>query len=69
MLGWVVALFLAAMLWDMRGVAMGLQDDLESERLKRRISDGNNGTRRNCYGYDKDGSETITGSVGESGGK
>ena len=69
MLGWVVALFLAAMLWVMHGVAMDLQDDLESERSERRISDENNATRRNCYGYDKDGSETITGSVGESGGK
>ena len=69
MLGWVVALFLAAMLWVMCGIAMDLQDDLKSERLKRRISDENNATRRNCYGYNKDGSETITGSVGESGGK
>ena len=62
MLGWIVALFLAAMLWVMRGVAMGLQDDLESERLKRRISDVSNDGRRIYCGYSENGTETIVGS-------
>ena len=62
MLGWVVALFLAAMLWIMHGVAMDLQDDLESERSQRRLSDVSNDGRRIYCGYSENGTETIVGS-------
>ena len=59
MLGWIVALFLAVMLWIMSGVAMDLQDDLESERSEHRISDVSNDGRRIYCGYSENGTETI----------
>lgn len=59
MLGWVVALFLAAMLWVMSGIALDLQDALESERSERRISDVSDGGRRIYCGYSENGTETI----------
>lgn len=62
MLGWIVALSLAAMLWIMHGVALDLQDDLESERSERRISDVSNDGRRIYCGYSENGTETIVGS-------
>jgi hypothetical protein len=62
MLGWIVALFLAAMLWVMHGVAMDLQRDLENERSERRISDVSDDGRRIYCGYSENGTETIVGS-------
>ena len=62
MLGWVVALSFAVMLWTIHDVALDLQDDLENERLKRRISDVSDGTRRIYCGYSENGTETIVGS-------
>lgn len=62
MLGWIVALFLAVMLWIMRGVALDLQRDLENERSERRISDVSDGGRRIYCGYSENGTETIVGS-------
>ena len=62
MLGWVVALFFAAMLWVMCDVALDLQRDLENERSQRRLSDVSGGTRRIYCGYSENGTETIVGS-------